>query len=233
MSSTYSVLVGMNANDLKDWKRAYTTDNLYSKVLRASQIDNDDAGQYTQYQIQDGLLYFEDWNGNFRLCIPESLRVSVMSEVHNILTESAHGGHAKTYNCIASTYYWPRMSRDIKRYISTCDICQKSKPKRHAPFGLLQPIPIPTQPFEVVSMDFIPELPLSDGFDNIFIIVDKLTKYAVFIPTTTTIGEKDTTELFFHHIISKFLGRLFRIETLGGEEISGKKYVTKWEWLGC
>jgi hypothetical protein len=127
-----------------------------------------------------------------------------MSEVHNILTQSAHGGHAKTYNCIASTYYWPRMSRDIKQYVSTCDICQKSKPKCYAPFGLLQPIPIPTQPFEVVSMDFIPELPLSDGFDNIFVIVDKLTKYAIFIPTTTTIGEKETAELFFHHIISKF-----------------------------
>src|SRR6202050_3094757 len=132
-------------------------------------------------------------------CVPEFLRVSVMSEVHNILTESAHRGHAKTYNCITSTYYWPRMSRDIKRYVSTCDICQKSKPKRHAPFGLLKPIPIPTQPFEVVSMDFILELPLSDGFNNIFIIVDKLTKYTIFIPTTTTIGEKETAELFFHH----------------------------------
>jgi hypothetical protein len=53
-------------------------------------------------------------------------------------------------------------------------------------------------------MDFIPELPLSDGFNNIFIIVDKLRKYVVFIPTTTTIGEKETTELFFHHNISKF-----------------------------
>src|ERR1700721_2579324 len=72
-SSTYSVLVGMNADVLKVGKKAYTTDNLYSKVLKASQIDNDEAGHYTQYQIRDGLLYFEDWNGNFRLCVPESL----------------------------------------------------------------------------------------------------------------------------------------------------------------
>jgi hypothetical protein len=72
-SSTYSVLVGMNTDDLKDWKRAYTTDNLYSKALRASQINNDEVGHYMQYQIRDGLAYFEDWNGNFRLCIPESL----------------------------------------------------------------------------------------------------------------------------------------------------------------
>src|SRR6202034_788094 len=127
-----------------------------------------------------------------------------MSEVHNILTESAHGGYAKTYNHIASTYYWPRMSRDIKRYVSTCDICQKTKPRRHAPLGLLQPIPIPSQPFEVVSMDFIPELPVSDGYDNVLVIVDKLTKYAIFIPTTTTITEKGTAELFFRHVISQY-----------------------------
>src|ERR1700683_5035456 len=203
-SSAYSILVGMNTDNLEGWKKAYIADNLYSKVLRASQIGHDEAGHYTQYQIRDGLVYFEDWNENFRLCVPESLRVSVMSEVHNILTESAHGGHAKTYNRIASTYYWPRMSRDIKRYVSTCDICQKTKPKHHAPVRLLQPIPILSQPFEVVSMDFIPELPLSDGFDNIFVIVDKLMKYAIFIPTTTTIGEKKTAELFFHHVISKF-----------------------------
>ena len=127
-----------------------------------------------------------------------------MSEVHNVLTESAHGGHTKTYNCIASTYYWPKMSRDIKRYVSTCDICQKTKPRRHAPVRLLQPIPIPSQPFEVVSMDFIPELPLPSGFDNILVIVDKLTKYAIFIPTTVFVTEIETAELFFHHIISKF-----------------------------
>ena len=50
-SNTYSVLVGMNTDDLEDWKKAYTTDNLYSKVLKASQIDNDEVGHYTQYQI--------------------------------------------------------------------------------------------------------------------------------------------------------------------------------------
>ena len=53
-------------------------------------------------------------------------------------------------------------------------------------------------------MDFIPELPLSDGFDNILVILDKLTKYAIFIPTTTTITEVGTAKLFSHNIISKF-----------------------------
>jgi hypothetical protein len=69
---------------------------------------------------------------------------------------------------------------------------------------MLQPIPIPSQPFEVVTMDFIPELPECEGCDNVLVIVDKLTKYAIFIPTTTTITEKGTAELFFQHVISKY-----------------------------
>ena len=90
------------------------------------------------------------------------------------------------------------------RNVSTCNICQKAKPQRHALVGLLQPIPIPSQPFEVVSMDFILELPSSSGFNNILVIVDELTKYAIFIPTTISITEVEIAELFFHHIISKF-----------------------------
>ena len=53
-------------------------------------------------------------------------------------------------------------------------------------------------------MDFIPELPWSSGFDNILVIVDKLTKYAIFIPTTVSVTKIETAELFFHRIISKF-----------------------------
>ena len=96
------------------------------------------------------------------------------------------------------------MSQDIKVFVSTCNICQKSKPRRHAPVGLLQPIPIPTRPFEVISMDFIPELPESNGFNNILVIVDKLTKYGIFIPCSTKITEDETARLFFKHFIAHY-----------------------------
>ena len=127
-SNTCSVLVRMDNEGLESWKRSYATNQFYCKVLNAFQVNNDKDRNYPQYQLIEGLIYFEDWNGNLRLGIPDSLRIEVMSEVHNILTESAHGGHAKTYNCIASTYYWPKMSQDIKKYVSTCNICQKTKP---------------------------------------------------------------------------------------------------------
>jgi hypothetical protein len=128
----------------------------------------------------------------------------VISDIHDTLTEAAHAGYHRTYNQLATTYHWPYMLRQLKQYTLTCDTCQKSKPWRHAPMGLLQPIPIPTQPFEVVLMDFIPELPNLSGFNNILVIVDKLTKYSIFIPCKTDIMELETTQLFFKHIITHF-----------------------------
>jgi hypothetical protein len=120
-SNSYSILVRIQSKELNTWKMAYSSDALFSQVLKASITNNDEEGNYPQYQIRNGLIYFKDWNVNFRLCIPDSLWFSVMEEVHNTPTESAHGGHVITYNKVATTYYWPKMSRDIKRYVSTCD----------------------------------------------------------------------------------------------------------------
>ena len=153
---------------------------------------------------EDGLLYFEDWNGNYRLCVPKDEQAPLLSEVHDKITEGAHAGYHKTYNKLASTFYWPKMSRDVKKFVVSCDICQKAKPRKHAPVGMLQPLPIPEKPFEVVTMDFITELPKSNGFDAILVIVDKLTKYAIFIPTNSTVNEEGTAKLIFEHIISKY-----------------------------
>ena len=69
---------------------------------------------------------------------------------------------------------------------------------------MLQPIPIPSQPFEVVTINFILELPDYERYDNILVIMDKLTKYTIFIPTTTTIIKKGTAELFFQQVISQY-----------------------------
>ena len=204
-SCRYTTLVGMDEGKILKWRAGYDEDPHFSSVLKAIREDKDDSVPYPQYQYSDhGLLYFEDSTGNTRMCVPRQLRNEIMSEGHDVISESAHGGYFKTYNKISAMYYWPRMSREIKNFVNTCDICQKTKPRRHAPVGLLQPIPIPSQPFEVVMMDFIPELPISNGFDNIFVIVDKLTKYAIFIPTTVKVNEVETAKLFFKHVITKF-----------------------------
>ena len=202
---TYTTITSISSDELERWNKAYASDPFLSKSQNEDNAENDFCEKYTQYQVwNNGLIYFEDWNGNYRLVVPESLQVDIMSQVHNTITEAAHGGYAKTYNQIAAIYYWPRMSRDIKKYIGTCNISQKTKLRHHVPIGMLQPIPIPSQPFEVVSMDFIPELPESSRYNNILVIIDKLTKYAIFILTTTSITKKGTAELFFRHMIAQY-----------------------------
>ena len=205
-SSSYNVLVSISPEDLEKWRTGYDNDPAFQSIISDLRKEKHWIHpRHPQYHYSDdGLLYFEDWNGNNRLCVPSSLRVSVMDEVHNCITESAHGGYHRCYNRLAATYYWPRMSRELKSYINSCDICQKAKPRTHSPAGLLQPIPIPSRPFEVVSMDFIPELPTSDGYDNILVIIDKLTKWAIFIPCHTGISDVETARLFFKHVISKY-----------------------------
>ena len=205
-SSSYSILIGISTEELSVWKEGYAKDSHYSNILsslrKETKWNNPSSPQY--HYGENGLIYFEDWNGNNKLCVPKDLQTKVMAEVHDCISEGAHAGYYKTYNRIASTYYWPRMSRIIKTFVNTCDICQKAKPRRHAPVGLLRPIPIPTRPFEVVTMDFIPELPESNGFDNILVIVDKLTKYGIFIPCSTKITEEGTAKLFFKHIVAQY-----------------------------
>ena len=203
-SRSYTTTIQIDALEVQKWKNEYARD-LHSKlVVEDKKEDNETGLSCSQYHYSaEGLLYFKDSAGNTRLCVPKDLRVEVMQEVHNTVTEAAHGGYFKMYNRISGTYYWP-MSREINTFVTTCDVCQKTKPRRHGPMGLLQPIPILSQPFEVVSMDFIPELPTSNGFNNILVIVDKLTQYAIIIPTTMRVNEVETARLFFKHVVSKF-----------------------------
>lgn len=203
----YNLLIQISSEEIQEWRNGYLQDEHFAQVLEAKK-SSETASQgdtFPQYLYGDnGLLFFEDSQGNTRLCVPKAKRVEIMSDVHNKETEGAHAGYHRSYNRIASTYYWPGMSREIKKYTETCDICQKAKPRRHGPVGLLQPIPIPQQPFDVVTMDFIPDLPESEGMNNILVIVDKLTKYAIFIPCCTAITAKETADLFFHHIVTQY-----------------------------
>ena len=206
-SRNHSLTVHFDPEETKEWVNAYLEDPYFQRIIESLKSeDNLLNPRYPQFFSSDqGMLYFEDWEGNMRLCVPHSRRISIMKEDHETLTEGAHCGYHRAYNRLASLYFWPRMSKDIKLFVTSCDICQKSKIKRHAPFGLLRPIPIPAKPFEVISMDFIPELPeTQSGFNNILVVVDKLTKYAIFIPTVTKLKEVECAKLVFDHIFSRF-----------------------------
>jgi hypothetical protein len=79
------------------------------------------------------------------------------------------------------------MKRDIVEYVSLCDTCQRVKAEHQRPVGLLQALKIPEWKWEEIGMDFTVTLPRTQaGYDSIWVIVDRLTKVAHFIPIKTT-----------------------------------------------
>jgi hypothetical protein len=206
-SRSYNLKVHIDKSEIDEWSSGYSSDPHFSVIIQEMREETDLANpKHPHYYLSDdGLLYFEDSEGNMRLVVPSRLRTKVIQDDHETLTEGAHSGYHRAYNRLACIYFWPRMSKDIREFVTTCDLCQKAKTRHHAPYGLLKPIPIPSQPFEVISMDFITEMPeTKTGFNNILVIIDKLTKFAIFIPTVTTINEVDTARLVFQHVISRF-----------------------------
>ena len=92
-----------------------------------------------------------------------------------------HFGHEKTFSKLNESYFWPGMRTGIKRFVDRCRICQHSKGKRQN-VGFYQPLPIPKRSWDA-SMDFILGLLRTQrGFDSIFVVVDRFSKMAYFIP---------------------------------------------------
>jgi hypothetical protein len=79
------------------------------------------------------------------------------------------------------------MKGDVAAHVALCDVCQRVKAEHQRPAGLLQPLQVPEWKWEEIGMDFIMELPRTrDGYDSIWVIVDRLTKVAHLIPVKTT-----------------------------------------------
>jgi hypothetical protein len=109
------------------------------------------------------------------------------------------------YQDIKAYFWWAGMKRDVAEYIALCDICQRVKAEHQRPAGLLQPLPIPEWKWEEIGMDFITGLPRTpSGYDSIWVIVDRLTKSAHFVPVKTTFDGKKLAELYMTHVVCRF-----------------------------
>ena len=129
-----------------------------------------------------------------------SLRYQILQEHHNSPL-AGHLGIDKTIKNVQRRYFWPSMVKEIKNYVSSCDLCQHNKSINQAPAGLLQPLPIPTKKFEQVTMDFVTQLPQTQsGADAIVIFIDRLTKTMVAEPTTTNATAPEIARIFFKFI---------------------------------
>ena len=155
---------------------------------------------------QEGLLYIQggEEGAPLRLYIPEGkgLRQRVLQEVHDA-GHAGHPGRDRTLARLRPRFYWPNMAEYVREYVLTCPSCQMSKARRGAAPGLLQPLPIPGVPWEVVGMDFIGPLPETpDGKDFILTCVCLLTKMVKLVPMRRPDAE-GTARAFNERVLSQ------------------------------
>src|SRR5438067_10706829 len=110
--------------------------------------------------------------------------------------------NTKMYLDLRGRFWWPSLNREIAQYIALCDVCQRVKAEHQKPAGLLQPLPIPDWKWDQIGMDFITGLPRTRlGYDSIWVIVDRLTKVAHFIPVKTTYNSGKLAKIYMSRIL--------------------------------
>ena len=124
-----------------------------------------------------------------RLVVPRAYRESLITMFH----DSAFGGHfgiKRTLRKVCVNYYWPQMHKDVNTHVAACVVCNKEKVRRRtAPTatGFIEP---PSQPFELISLDFVgPMEPKSEDFRYILVVIDHFSRWAITIPTQSMEAE--------------------------------------------
>ncbi|GJX89021.1 putative reverse transcriptase domain-containing protein [Tanacetum coccineum] len=131
------------------------------------------------------------------------LRSVVMHESHNS-KYSIHPGSEKMYQDVKKLYWWPNMKADIATYVSKCLTCAKVKAEHQRPSGLLVQPAIPEWKWDNIMMDFITKLPKSSqGFDTIWVIMDRLTKSAHFLPIRENDPLDKLARLYLNRIVAR------------------------------
>jgi hypothetical protein len=128
-------------------------------------------------------------------------REVLLKEAHNS-AYSIHPGTTKMYLDLKARYWWRGMKKEIAQYVARCDTCQRTKAEHQKPAGLLQPLLVPEWKWEEIGMNFITELPRTQkGNDSIWVIIDRLTKVAHFIPVKTTFGGATLAWIYLKEIV--------------------------------
>jgi hypothetical protein len=151
--------------------------------------------------LEDGCVYRKGM-----LWIPDNKNLirQILESEHNTKV-AGHMGQDKTIELIRRNFWWPKMDDEIIDFVRSCLQCQKNKAARHQPYGLLTPMELPYAPWQSIAMDFITDLPLSEQCDQLWVVIDRFTKMAHFIPlpkngkTASDLARIFAREVWRHH----------------------------------
>ena len=154
-----------------------------AKIARELRSSANEAVHSSEWSNIDGLLRFRE-----KIYVPWSLDLcrQIVALCHDTQI-AGHPGHWKTLELVSQNYWWPQMSRYIGQYISTCDLCLRTKPWRHSSVDELQPLSMPDAQWDTLSVNFVVELPESSEHDAIIMVVDAVSKRVHFILTHMTV----------------------------------------------
>jgi transposase InsO family protein len=178
--------------EIKDAQKKDTTmQNLWNEGK-----DNPDFKTNNGLHLYKGLVY-----------LPTSLQTAWV-ESHHTPPLQGHARPEEVLERLRRTYYFPHMRQKVYTQIRKCDLCRRAKYERHQPHGLLQTNKAPTTPWEVVTMDFVGPLPPSQGsdgevFENIMVVVCRLTKYAIYTPLPRKYDTKYLVKVFTRDVIAR------------------------------
>ncbi|GJR36267.1 putative reverse transcriptase domain-containing protein [Tanacetum coccineum] len=182
--------------------------NAQTEAQKPENLKNEDVGGMIRKDIPkeklepraDGTLCL---NGRSWLPCYGDLRTVIMHESHKS-KYSIHPGSDKMYQDMKKLYWWPNMKADIATYVSKCLTCAKVKAEHQRPSGLLVQPEIPQWKWDNITMDFVTKLPKSSqGYDTIWVIVDRLTKSAIFTPMRETDSMEKLARMYLKEVVTR------------------------------
>jgi len=132
-----------------------------------------------------------------RVYVPkdEKLRVEIIW-LHYDTPIAEYRGQWKTVELVTRNYWWPEVTKKVKKYVEGCDQCQRMKNRAEMPAGKLRPNQIPERPWQYILVDFITKLLVSKGHDSILVVCDRFSKMSHFVVTTEKITAEGLARLF-------------------------------------
>ncbi|GMF53050.1 unnamed protein product [Phytophthora fragariaefolia] len=175
-------------------------------VSAASALSRNTRNQIDRYHFDGELLCYNiDRFDASRVVVPndDDLRARIIHEFHDS-PMGAHLGREKTFAAVSRDFYWPRMYKWIRKWVRTCETCQRVKPSKSSQEPL-HPLPTATEAWRSVSMDFVFGLPPNaDGRNGVLVFVDRFTKMVHLTPVSDTVTAAETAAhfvdcVFRHH----------------------------------
>ena len=147
----------------------------------------------------DGIEVSKWDNRNGLWLVPEDQRLELRRQHHDSLV-AGHCGRPRAQELVSRNFTWHRWLEDVENYVAGCIECQISKADRHSRQTKLVPMPPGERPWEEIPMDFVVELPESEGFNAILVITVRLTKVQYYLPAKTTCTAADVVNAYIDEI---------------------------------